>query len=87
MPCRSNGQKEIILKHLKDNKSITSWMAIQEYGITRLSDVILRLRRDGYNIVTKMVSGKDRRGVNNTYAKYIYLEQITVGDTYTLRFV
>lgn len=87
MTYRSKGQKEIILEHLKENKSITSWTAIQEYGITRLSDVILRLRREGYNIVTKMVSSKDRRGRDSNYAKYEFIEQVTVGDNYNLTFM
>tara|TARA_R100001510_G_scaffold20756_1_gene18163 strand:- start:2341 stop:2604 length:264 start_codon:yes stop_codon:yes gene_type:complete len=87
MAYHSKGQKEIILEHLKENKSITSWMAIQDYGITRLSDVILRLRREGYNIATKMVSGKDRRGKDSTYAKYVYLEQVTMGSNYNLELV
>lgn len=82
MTCRSKGQKEKVLKHLKENKTITSWTAITEYRITRLSDVILRLRREGHNIATKMINGE-----NSTYAKYIYLEQVTVGDNYNLELV
>jgi len=82
MAYRSKGQKETILQHLIDNKTITSWTAITEYRITRLSDVILRLRREGHNIATKMVNGK-----NSTYAKYIYLEQVTIGDNYNLELV
>jgi len=86
MTYHSKGQKEVVLSHLKDNKTITSWTAIQEYGITRLSDVILRLRREGHNIITKTQSGIDRRGKSSTYAKYVYLEQIHTGDTYSLEF-
>ena len=42
--------KEIILKHLQDHGSITSLEAIQEYKCTRLSQYILLLRKEGYNI-------------------------------------
>lgn len=86
MTYHSKGQKEIVLNHLKEFGSITSWTAIQEYGITRLSDVILRLRREGYDIITKTQSGKDRRGKSSSYAKYVFLEQIPTGDTYNLNF-
>ena len=34
-------QKEMILKHLQDYGTITTWEAIKEYGCTRLSDRIL----------------------------------------------
>ena len=43
-------QTEAVLAHLQKHKSITSWEAIQEYGATRLSDIIYRLRDRGYDI-------------------------------------
>ena len=42
--------KDIILKHLQDHGSITSLEAIEKYKCTRLSQYILLLRKDGYNI-------------------------------------
>lgn len=42
--------REIILKHLLDHGSITSLEAIEKYKCTRLSQYILLLRKDGYNI-------------------------------------
>lgn len=53
-------QKQLVLKHLH-KKSITSWDAIQKYGITRLSDVIFKLKGDGHAIVTMMESANDKR--------------------------
>ena len=43
-------QKEKVLYHLKHFRSITSWEAIKEYHVTRLSAVIFDLREKGYNI-------------------------------------
>ena len=37
-------QDDRVLRHLEENDGITSWEAIKEYGITRLSAVIFRLR-------------------------------------------
>ena len=46
-------QKEMILRHLQTHKrGLTPLYAWQRYGVYRLSDVILRLRRDGYEIAT-----------------------------------
>jgi hypothetical protein len=47
----SKAQKEQILEYLKKWKSITSWEAITKYRITRLADVIFKLRTQ-YEIVS-----------------------------------
>ena len=49
----SNTQELQILNHLKKHKYITSWEAIQEYRITRLSARIYELREKGHNIIAK----------------------------------
>lgn len=45
-------QDEMIERHFRDNnEGITSWEAFMEYGITRLSSIIHRLRHNkGMNI-------------------------------------
>jgi hypothetical protein len=48
-----------IKKHLLSGKSITGLQALSKYGCYRLSSVIHRLRKDGYEIATKLV-GKER---------------------------
>jgi hypothetical protein len=48
-------------RHLKKRKSITTWDAIQLYGITRLSALIFTLREDGYNIESKRIDDKESR--------------------------
>lgn len=68
-----NGEGRV-LDYMKAHGSITSWDAITEYGMTRLSAVILRLRNKGYNIVTSNETKKNRFGETCTYARYSLLE-------------
>lgn len=51
-------QEEKVLNHLKKHGEITSWTAIMDYGITRLSARIFRLREQGYQIETEIVCKK-----------------------------
>ena len=47
----ANSQKIIVLNHLKEHQTISSWEAITKYHITRLSSVIHTLiHKDGYDI-------------------------------------
>jgi hypothetical protein len=43
-------QKEVVLNHLKSHTGITSMEAYSEYKITRLADVVFRLKKDGHKI-------------------------------------
>ena len=61
----SKTQENQILNHLKQHKFITSWEAIQEYRITRLSARIYELREKGYQIITKNVTENGK-----TFAEY-----------------
>ena len=63
-------QDERVLRHLKDYGSITSWEAITEYGITRISAVIHRLRKDGYKISTEFKTSQNRYGDKVSYGVY-----------------
>lgn len=64
-----------VLKHLEEFGSITSWEAIKEYGATRLSAIIYRLRNDyDLNIETHLVSFIDRYGTPSDYAKYVLVK-------------
>ena len=60
-----------VKNHLIENKSITSWEAIQLYRATRLSAIIYNLRHDGMNIRTELKQGKDDEGRGYPYAEYI----------------
>lgn len=48
----SDTQENIILNHLKKHKFITTWEAITQYRITRLSARIFELRERGHQIIT-----------------------------------
>jgi hypothetical protein len=60
-------QKQLVLIHLKKRKSITSWEAIQKYGITRLAAVICDLKGN-HKIITTMQTAEGKR-----WAKYTYM--------------
>ena len=63
-------QEQIVKEHLNRHGSITSIHAISEYGITRLSDKIYKLRGEGMNIETERMKGLTRQGNITSYAKY-----------------
>ena len=65
-----------ILMHLKENGSITTWEAIQDYGATRLSAIIYNLRHN-YNLLiqSKEIAFKDRYGNNASYVEYILINK------------
>jgi hypothetical protein len=61
-----------ILYHLQNYGSITSWEAIKEYGVTRISAIIYNLREEGYSIETCYETAKNRYGDKIHYAKYVF---------------
>ena len=65
-------QEEMILKHLQKNKKqgITSLEAIYQYGITRLSARICNLRKQGYQIRSKLVPVTARNGHTCYVSRY-----------------
>ncbi|MBK2259183.1 helix-turn-helix domain-containing protein [Francisella philomiragia] len=58
-------QIEKVLRHLKEGKTITSFEALKEYEILRLSAVIYVLRNKGYRI--------DNLNPKNMFAIYILI--------------
>ena len=68
-------QCERILRHLKDNGSITSLEALKEYGIMRLASRICDLKQEGYLIQTKTIKSKNRYGEPVCYAKYSLVKE------------
>lgn len=65
-------QHDAVKWHLQEYGKISSWEAIKEYGITRLSSIIFNLRKQGYMIVSHEKSFTNRFGRNCTYAEYVY---------------
>lgn len=55
-------QREIVLKHIEEYGHITSWEAMQEYGINQLHPIIADLRKAGIPIKQETISQKNRYG-------------------------
>lgn len=68
--------RDRVLEHLKKYKTITSWEAIQNYGITRLSEYIRQLRRDGYVIASNWTQNINRYGDKVRYVIYEMKEKV-----------
>ena len=67
---QSTTQLEQIRSHLNNYGVITSWGAIKEYGITRLSHYIYVLRKEGLKINTIPTHAVNRYGKPVTFATY-----------------
>ena len=63
-------QVEEVLNHLMNYGTITSWEAIQNYKITRLSDKIYLLRKKGFNIATIETVHVNKEGEKKDFATY-----------------
>ena len=63
-------QKERLLNYLTDHKSINPIVSWNYLGIYRLSDVIYKLRKDGYDIKTNEVEVKNQFGEICRVANY-----------------
>lgn len=74
-------QTSEVLKHLKKYRSITSMEAINKFGATRLSSIIFRLRKRGYDIRTVMCNTTTRYGDDAAYAKYTYVKYNGIDNT------
>ena len=69
-------QKQRILRHFKDHKSITALEALREYGIMRLASRICEMRNEGTSIKSELVKSKNKYGEPVSYSKYTLNEQI-----------
>lgn len=67
---RAKTQREEVIRHLEEEGQITSLEAFREYGITRLSAIIYKLRDEGMGIKTETVTAKNRYGNKVAFAKY-----------------
>lgn len=68
-------QRSEVLKYMLDGNRITSMQAIEKFGATRLSDIIFKLRKRGYNIITHDRVGKNRYGGTCKYAEYELIKE------------
>lgn len=63
-------QYDRVLDHLQRNGKLSQKQAIRLFGAYRLSAIIHRLRKDGYNISSTFKSGKNRFGDSVSWAEY-----------------
>jgi hypothetical protein len=63
-------QYDIVLRHLQEHDTITTWEAIQEYGCTRLSEYIRQIRLD-FIVDDEWIDFVNRYGMKSKYKKYI----------------
>lgn len=72
----AKNQKEEIRLHLEREGNISSKEAFMEYGITRLSDIIYRLRNER-NMIIDTIHTTTKNRYNNlvVFAKYVYYEK------------
>ena len=57
-------------EHLQNGRTITGDEARELYGVSRLTDTIYDLRKQGYNIISERVPFTDRYGRNGYYIRY-----------------
>ena len=69
---RQNTKYSQVKKHLIEKGSIDSWTAINLYGATRLSDIIFRLRKRGYQIDSISRTSFDRNKEICNFTTYKY---------------
>lgn len=63
-------QCEKILNYIRLNGSITPLDALREFGCMRLASRINDLKNQGYDIIMKMESSKNRYGDTVRFARY-----------------
>ena len=63
-------QSKVVLKHLQSGKELSQLEATQKYGILRLGAIIFNLRKEGYNISTRLCHDSNRYGNASNYAVY-----------------
>lgn len=65
-------QMRDVKNHLRKHGSLDMPNGRSLYGVTRLADLIWRLReKEGWSITTQKVEGVNRHGRKRTYAKYV----------------
>jgi len=67
-------QKDRLIRYLEKHKTINPLESWQSLGIYRLSDVVFRLKKDGYDIRTEKISVNNQFGESCRVAKYHLVE-------------
>lgn len=71
---KKRSKQDMVLDYLKSNKrGISQREAIEKYQAYRLSGIVFRLKKRGYNIITNMEVSKNLDGTTSNYARYILI--------------
>jgi len=65
-------QKKMVLDYIREFGSITPLDGFRDLGVTRLADVVFRLRKDGHDIDKVIETGENRFGQLTMYARYSF---------------
>ena len=63
-------QRDRVLNYIFIHGSISSLEAIKDLGVTRLADVIFKLKKQGYNVITREEKSTNRYNEPVYYARY-----------------
>ena len=64
-------QKSEVLKYMETHKKgITTFQAFERFGITRLADIIYKLKQEDCEIYSESITTKNRYGHVVTYSRY-----------------
>lgn len=76
-------QKQKVIRHLETYGSITPLDAFRDYGIMRLAAVIFKLKEEGFNINSEMITRYvNRFGEPINYAKYTLIKEYKQGTLF-----
>lgn len=67
-------QMDRVIQYMNDFGSISSLEAFRELGVTRLADVIFKMKKAGVVVYTKLEKSSNRYGDQVFYARYSFKE-------------
>ncbi len=73
-------QKDRILQYIREFKSISSWEAYADLGITQLGARIDQLKKEGYEFKTEWESSTNRYGDKTEYKRYYLVNDMIVDN-------
>ena len=71
-------QREWVLEHLKNGRTLTAKEAMDEYGIMQMGTRIFELRGQGHNIKSTMIEVENRYGETCHVAEYSLAPKATL---------
>ena len=72
MERKKESKQDKVLRYLQTHKQgLTQRDAIEKFQAYRLSGIVFRLKRQGYNIITNMEYTENENGYMSGYARYV----------------